>query len=460
VANFHRSIDVWFMFGRETPSESAYEHAKTLMAGTVKHARLESSSARERLKRGRQPHWQALIDGKVHLGWQGWKGEPAGRWVLRRYIGNRKYRTAALGLADDAVKADGQRVLNYEQAAAKARAMVEASHGNGKIERLTVRQALRRYIDHKRTLGQPVGDVLSRGTTHILPPLGNLVVAELTAETLRKWLATMAAQPAQNRPKAGKPNFRSAPTTEDRIRARRASANRVLTMLKAALNHAYDEGHVGNRDAWGRKLKPFREVEVARAHYLTVAQAGRLLNACDSVFRPLVRAALETGCRYSELTRMQVHDYNPDADTITIGKSKSGKARHVILTPEGAEFFRQLCAGRDGTESIFRGANGSIWNRSDQARPMRAACARARLSPPISFHALRHTWASLAAMNGVPLMVVAKNLGHADTRMVEKHYGHLAPSYVADAIRAGAPRFAGADTPSSVVPMPGKKSKR
>jgi hypothetical protein len=36
---------------------------------------------------------------------------------------------------------------------------------------------------------------------------------------------------------------------------------------------------------------------------------------------------------------------------------------------------------------------------------------------------------------------VAKNLGHRDTRMVELHYGHLAPSYIADAIRAGAPRF-------------------
>ena len=48
-------------------------------------------------------------------------------------------------------------------------------------------------------------------------------------------------------------------------------------------------------------------------------------------------------------------------------------------------------------------------------------------------------------LNGVPLMVVAmvvaKNLGHTDTRMVEKHYGHLAPGYVADAIRAGAPKF-------------------
>jgi integrase len=431
------------------------------MAGTVKHARLESPSARNRLKRGRQPHWQALIEGKVHVGYQCWKGEPAGRWVLRRYIGNRKYRTTALGLADDAAAADGQRVLSFEQAAAKARAMIETANGSGgKIERLTVRQAISRYVEFKRTLGQPVGDILSRTTAHVLPVLGNLVVAELTADTLRRWLATMAAQPAQNRPKAGKPNFRTAPNSEEAIRARRASANRVLTMLKAALNHAYDEGHVANRDAWGRKLKPFKGVQVARVRYLTVAQAERLLNACDPDFRPLVRAALETGCRYSELTRMQLHDFNPDANTITIRKSKSGKTRHVILTPEGADFFRQLCTGRDGTEAIFRRADGTIWNRSDQARPMRAACTRARITPSISFHALRHTWASLAAMNSVPLMVVAKNLGHADTRMVEKHYGHLAPSYVADAIRAGAPRFASANIPSSVVPMIGKKSKR
>ena len=247
------------------------------MAGTVQHARLESPSARARLKRGRQPHWQALVEGKVHLGWQCWKGDPAGRWVLRRYIGNRKYRTTALGLADDAAKADGARVLTFEQAEAKARVMVETP--NGKLERLTVRQAFDRYIAYKRALGQSVKDVLSRGAAHILPPLGDLVVAELTAEQLRKWLATLAAQPAQTRPKAGKPQFQRAPTTDKEIRARRASANRVLTMLKAALNHAYDEGHVGNHDAWGRKLKPFRNVEVARVRYLTV-RASRTAAQC------------------------------------------------------------------------------------------------------------------------------------------------------------------------------------
>ena len=130
------------------------------MAGTVKHARLESPSARSRLKRGRQPHWQALREGRVHLGYQCWKGDAAGRWVLRRYVGNGKYRVTALGLADDAGEADGVRVLNFDQAEAKARAMVDTpAH---RVHRLTVRQALARYIEHKRDLGQPVGDVLSQ----------------------------------------------------------------------------------------------------------------------------------------------------------------------------------------------------------------------------------------------------------------------------------------------------------
>ena len=39
-------------------------------------------------------------------------------------------------------------------------------------------------------------------------------------------------------------------------------------------------------------------------------------------------------------------------------------------------------------------------------------------------------------MGGAPLAVVAAQLGHSDTRMVEKHYGHMAPSYVADTVRA------------------------
>jgi len=55
-------------------------------------------------------------------------------------------------------------------------------------------------------------------------------------------------------------------------------------------------------------------------------------------------------------------------------------------------------------------------------------------------------------MNGAPLLVIARNLGHADGRMVEKHYGHMAPSFVADAIRAAAPKF-GLQTSGKVVAL-------
>ena len=81
------------------------------------------------------------------------------------------------------------------------------------------------------------------------------------------------------------------------------------------------------------------------------------------------------------------------------------------------------------------------WKPGDQSyRFAGGVCKRAGIKGA-SFHTLRHTWASLAVMAGVPLMVVAKNLGHANTRMVDMHYGHLADDFVADAIRNGAPRF-------------------
>ena len=47
---------------------------------------------------------------------------------------------------------------------------------------------------------------------------------------------------------------------------------------------------------------------------------------------------------------------------------------------------------------------------------------------------------------------IARNLGHSDTRMVEKHYGHLSPSYIADQVRQNAPRF-GLGGESNITPI-------
>ena len=86
---------------------------------------------------------------------------------------------------------------------------------------------------------------------------------------------------------------------------------------------------------------------------------------------------------------------------------------------------------------------------------MREASERAGIAPAVNFHATRHTFASHAVMNGAPLLVVAQALGHMGTTMVEKHYGHLAPSYAADAIRKAAPRYG--IRPGNVRPLHGKE---
>lgn len=253
---------------------------------------------------------------------------------------------------------------------------------------------------------------------------------------LEHWLAHIAKSAPRLRTRRGnEQQHRALPDNDDGRRQRKSSANRLWTILRAALNRAWRRGKVASDSAW-RKVEPFEDVDAARIRYLTVAEAQRLINACDPKFRPLVEAALQTGARYSELARLTVADFNRDAGTVAIRQSKSGRPRHIVLTDEGQNFFDQLTAGRAGNEPML-----GAWGDSYQLRPMAEAVKRAKIKPAISFHGLRHTWASLAVMNGVPLMVVAKNLGHSDTRMVERHYGHLAPSFVADAIRKGAPRF-------------------
>jgi integrase len=220
----------------------------------------------------------------------------------------------------------------------------------------------------------------------------------------------------------------------DAVRRRRSTANRVLTILKAALNHAYYEHKVTSDDAW-RAVRPFREVDAARVRYLSDSEARRLVDHCSPEFRPLVQAALLTGCRYGELVGLIVSDYNADSGTLHIRMSKSGKPRHVVLTDEGKAFFATVTVGKRRDALMFVKSDSSLWGTSHQQRPFNAAAERAELGA-LTFHELRHSYASRLVMKGVPLTVVAQQLGHSDTRMVERHYGHMSSSYVADTVRA------------------------
>jgi integrase len=414
------------------------------MARTLHDGKFDTRASRQRLRRRREPYWRS-ISGGLAVGYR--KGVKGGSWIARHYSPEHGRRYRSIGTADDIADADGAHVLSFAQAQEAARKWFGylARHDRGELRGgpYTVRECVEEYLawfQHHRKTGY---DARHRVYTHIIPKLGDIQCDRLTTAQIQKWLRDLAASPARLRTKkdAKRPNFRELVKGDDEaIRRRRASANRTLTVLKAALNRAWREGKISSDDAW-RRVEPFKEADGARVRYLTIAEAKRLLNASDPDFRRLAQAALATGARYGELAALRASDFNPDSGTILVRTSKSGKGRHIVLNDEGAALFKSLAAGKPGDALLLVKADGSPWNKSHQARPMTEACKRAKIRPPASFHILRHTWASLAVMAAAPLMVVARNLGHADTRMVERHYGHLAPSYIADAIRAAAPKF-------------------
>jgi integrase len=412
------------------------------MPRTTPSEKIQTRAARARLPLRRRPHWLCLRPGQIHLGYVRRHADQAGHWTVRHYNGGGTYKIARLaGVADDVEPADGGSVLSFAQAQDLAlRPLLQAAPA----ALMTVAQALADYVDYLQTSGREGAAVTAErtGRLHVLPQLGAVQVQALTTEQLRHWLAALATGLAKRR--SGH---------EDAVRRSRATANRILGTLRAALNHAYAECRVPSDNAWRGRLKPFRNVAVARKRYLTIAEAQRLLNASEGDFRHLAQAALQTGARYSELTRLKVHDFDAVSGTVGIGKSKAGRPRRVYLTEEGCAFFHSITVGRGG-EALMLTHGSRPWRHTDQWWPMHRAVKRAKLDPPCTFHGLRHTYASLALMNGVPMQVVSENLGHSDTRMVEKHYGHLAPSHKRDAIRAGAARF-GVVAASNVRPLRG-----
>ncbi len=421
------------------------------MARTVRNAKLDTRSARAKLPANKSGFWVPIARGFA-LGYR--KGPKGGSWLVRLIDSQRRLETT-LGPADDVLDADGERILEYAQAQARARAWLTALDAIGTAGPYTVNRCIDDYIaDYRRRGGKALDRLELAADAFIRSKLGSLEVAALTAAMIRQWHVQIAEAPPRLRSQAAAKhqNVRKIDIEDpDAVRRRRASANRIFGILKAALNLAFRESHAAGDEAW-RRVKPFREASAPKICYLSHAETQRLVNACEPGFRALVQCALLTGCRYGEITGFQADDFDRDAGTISVRISKAGRPRHVVLTDDGVALFERHIAGKAGTATVFTRSDGMRWGKSHQHRPLREACRHAQINPPASFHILRHTYATHLLQAGAPLPVIAANLGHADTRMTERHYAHLVPSHVAQVIRATMPKL-GLVEPNHVVPL-------
>ncbi|WP_288934760.1 site-specific integrase [uncultured Sphingomonas sp.] len=340
-----------------------------------------------------------------------------------------------MGEADDVLDPDGERILSFAQAQEKARGWFDTMARDGRRpagQPYTVGDALDDYMTNFG--GKSVTATKSRVEAIIRPALGTIHVDKLTSKQISDWHKQRAKSPAKLRTgKFAKAENVRELADDDAARRRRSTANRDLTVLKAALNRAFREGLVRSDEAW-RKVAPFKAVDAAKVRYLTDTEARRLVNAMDPAFRPMAQAAMLTGARYGSLARAKVRDFDAQSNTLTLPDTKGGRTQIAYLEDEGAALFTRAAAGKLPTALLFTHPSGRRWGPSEQARYLDAACTAGKVERA-TFHDLRRTYGARLARAGVPMAVIAEALGHADERMTRKHYAHLAPSYVSATIR-------------------------
>jgi integrase len=304
---------------------------------------------------------------------------------------------------------------------------------------LTVREAWEEYSATRAA--PPDARDRSIWQRFIAPTLAQRLVGDLTTAELERWLAAQVSEHGARRP---------ARTSgiDEREGRRRAqyTANRRFNLLRAILNSAYrkDPDRVPNADAW-RRVRAFRRVDRPRTRVLTAAECRRLLDAMPSALRALALGALYSGCRLGELLALRACDVVDGR--VQIEHSKSGRARFVPLSPEGAAFFGEASAARRGEDRVFETVS-----RIAVSRGMRSACRAAEIAPPATFHDLRRSYGSLLLNSGAPVHIVQELLGHADLRTTRRAYAHLTAATLQRAVDAHLPSFAGSERTRSRKP--------
>ena len=176
-----------------------------------------------------------------------------------------------------------------------------------------------------------------------------------------------------------------------------------------------------------------------RRRFLDKHEMQRLLDSAPDRYRVALECGLFSGLRLSELLGLVWGDVDLRGDTIRVryqmgrdGKRRAVKTaagrRGVILMRELAGELRRLRVSSPfstDTDLVFCSATGAtIGHRNLTGRGLEKAAKRAGLTG-VTFHVLRHTFASILIAQGRDPVFVSRQLGHANPAITLKVYAHL-----------------------------------
>ena len=203
-----------------------------------------------------------------------------------------------------------------------------------------------------------------------------------------------------------------------------------LKFLRHVLRWAIGRGVLEKSPFTSVKLPTVR---AGKTRFLSVDEEENLCKAIGQPYDAWIRLAILTGLRKSEQFRLRWADIDLERGLITLPDTKSGNVQYVHLMEEAKTILHRLVPGNTSVW-VFPSENPDTHLDPDNfyGRIYMSALQDAKLEG-VTWHTLRHTFASRLAMNGQAPSTIAALLRHSGTDLVAR-YAHLSPTHLHGAL--------------------------
>jgi integrase len=212
-----------------------------------------------------------------------------------------------------------------------------------------------------------------------------------------------------------------------------ATVNRELMCISGAMTEAMKRGYIDRNPVFGVPQLPEHN---DRLPWLTAQEEERLLGYAPDFLKPMILTALHSGMRRGEIMRLKWGDVDFDQGLIRVAESKSHKTRYIPINATLRKLLESIdhFVGEKGPSPYVFTNPATETRYEDVSHAFDRAANRAGYDD-VTFHTLRHTFASRMAQRGIPLKAIQELLGHGTMQMTMR-YAHLSPNNLRDAVRA------------------------
>jgi integrase len=218
-----------------------------------------------------------------------------------------------------------------------------------------------------------------------------------------------------------------------------ASVKHCLVLFRQMFNKALVWGmYSGTNPIKGVKIP---SPQNQRERFLSYEEADHLLKELAGVSKQVQSMALlslQTGMRAGEIFNLRGQDLDFENDLINIMDPKNKQARKVHMTA-GVKAMLSVRIPKNSTDLIFPDRKGKkgvqvshAFDRAVDRLEFNKGVKDRRHE--VTFHTLRHTFASWLALQGTPIFTISQLLGHKSLTMTAR-YSHLSPDHKRDAVQ-------------------------